>query len=234
MSQTERAQRLAANLLADRQRERERPKHNIVPCWSCGHTFVYRGRQGAASVWIGSDEDGHPSPDTSLNGNFCSMRCQEWFDGHNPTYEEQQEQERKLLNVPLADLVIVAGPPGTIGRKLYNELFDAAAQAMGQQRETYPVRRTREGYTISCAHCRKDFDSKGLRFCSKGCETTSRERADNLAVLAKAGIETKPKKLCEVCQGRMPVWRNGRKVPSSARFCSDKCRVKPSRTRKAA
>jgi hypothetical protein len=54
------------------------------------------------------------------------MRCQEWFDGHNPTYEEQQEQERKLLNVPLADLVIVAGPPGTIGRKLYNELFDAS------------------------------------------------------------------------------------------------------------
>jgi endogenous inhibitor of DNA gyrase (YacG/DUF329 family) len=61
MSITERAERLAANLLADR--ERERPKHNIVACWSCGTTYVYRGRQG------------------ELNGNFCSMRCQEWFDG---------------------------------------------------------------------------------------------------------------------------------------------------------
>ena len=46
MSITERAERLAANLLADRQRQRERPKHNIVPCWSCGTTYVYRGRQG--------------------------------------------------------------------------------------------------------------------------------------------------------------------------------------------
>jgi hypothetical protein len=36
MSITERAERLAANLLADR--ERERPKHNIVACWSCGTT----------------------------------------------------------------------------------------------------------------------------------------------------------------------------------------------------
>jgi hypothetical protein len=67
---TERAERLAANLLADRQREQ--PKHNILPCFSCGYTFVYRGRQG------------------DLNGNFCSMRCQAWFDDGNPTYEQQQ------------------------------------------------------------------------------------------------------------------------------------------------
>jgi hypothetical protein len=136
--------------------------------------------------------------------------------------------------VPLADLIIMAGPPATVGRKPYNELFDAAAQAMGLQREIYPVRRTREGHTIPCAHCRKDVDSKGLRFCSKGCETASHQRVDNLALLAKAGIETKAKKLCEICQGRMPIWRNGRKVPSGTRFCSDKCRAKAARTRKAA
>jgi hypothetical protein len=66
MSQTERAERLAAQLLADR--NRDTPSHNIIACFSCGHTFVYRGRQGAASTWIGSDEDGGPSPDTSLKG----------------------------------------------------------------------------------------------------------------------------------------------------------------------
>ena len=74
MSITERAERLAANLLADRQRQSERPKHNIVPCWSCGTTYVYRGRQG------------------ELNGNFCSMRCQDWYDDENSTYQQQQTE----------------------------------------------------------------------------------------------------------------------------------------------
>jgi predicted nucleic acid-binding Zn ribbon protein len=211
------AERLAAALLADQQERTQRTvNHNIIACFSCGYTFVYRGRQG------------------ELNGRFCSMRCQDWYDAGNPSYEQQREHERKLLNVPLADLVVVAGPPGMVGRKPFDELFDAAARAMGVQRETYQMKRTREGYIIPCAHCRKDFDSKGLRFCSKECETGSRQRADNLAVLAEAGIETKAKKLCETCQGRMPIWRNGRKVQSGTRFCSDKCRVKAARTRKAA
>ena len=59
MSITERAERLAANLLADRRRER--PKHDIVACWSCGTTYIYRGRH------------------------FCSMPCQDWFDAGNPS-----------------------------------------------------------------------------------------------------------------------------------------------------
>jgi hypothetical protein len=76
MSITERAERLAANLLADRERQRERPKHDIVACWSCGTTYVYRGRQG------------------DLNGNFCSMRCQDWYDDGNPSFERQRELSR--------------------------------------------------------------------------------------------------------------------------------------------
>ena len=89
------AERLAAALLADR--ERPTTKHNVVACFSRGQTFVYKGRQGSVSVWIGSDEDGHPSPDTSLNGRFCSLRCQQWFDDGNPSQEEQREHERQLL-----------------------------------------------------------------------------------------------------------------------------------------
>jgi hypothetical protein len=67
------------------------------------------------------------------------MRCQEWFDGYNPTYEQQCEHERKLLKYPLADLVVVAGPPGTVGRKPYAELFAAVTEA---RRE--PKRRKRK------------------------------------------------------------------------------------------
>jgi hypothetical protein len=38
------AERLAAALLADKQDRAQRTtNHNIVPCFSCGYTFVYRG-----------------------------------------------------------------------------------------------------------------------------------------------------------------------------------------------
>ena len=108
MSITERAERLAANLLADRQRER--PKHDIVACWSCGTTYINRGRH------------------------FCSMRRQDWFDDGNPTYEQQCEHERKLIKYPLADLMVVAGPPGTVGRKPCAELFAAVAEARRERK----------------------------------------------------------------------------------------------------
>jgi hypothetical protein len=60
-------ERLAAAMLADRQRAA--PDHNIIAWFSCGTTFVYRGRRG------------------ELNGRFCSMRCQQWYDDGNPSYE---------------------------------------------------------------------------------------------------------------------------------------------------
>ena len=126
MSITERAERLAANLLADRQREREQPKHNIVPCWSCGHTFVYRGRQG------------------ELNGNFCSMRCQDWYDDGNPTYEQQCEHERKLTGAALGSFVVVAGPPELeVGPNYYAGVFPKGFKFT-------PMRRGSEGFYIAC------------------------------------------------------------------------------------
>src|SRR5262249_61161748 len=33
---------------------------------------------------------------------------QDWFDDGNPSYEQQREHERKLINAPLADLIVVA------------------------------------------------------------------------------------------------------------------------------
>ena len=69
MIELTRAQRLAEAILADR--ARPTTSHNIAPCFVCGHTFVYRGRRG------------------DLNGRFCSMRCQNWYDaGNEPIGEE--------------------------------------------------------------------------------------------------------------------------------------------------
>ena len=52
-----------AAILADR--ARPTTQHNIVLCYVCGHTFVYKGRRG------------------DPNGRFCSMRCQDWYDAGN-------------------------------------------------------------------------------------------------------------------------------------------------------
>jgi hypothetical protein len=206
---------LAAAILADRQRER--PKHNIVPCWSCGTTYVYRGRQGAASIWTGSDEDGHPSPDTSLNGNFCSMRCQEWFNAGNPTYEQQCEHERKLMGAALGSFVVVAAPPELeVGSNLYQRLGFSGM----------PMRRAGHGFYIACKHCNKEFESKGLRCCSQDCEKAYRESQERRAVLKEAGIEPTARRMCECpgCDRPIPKWKNGRQVSSKVRFCSDLCR----------
>jgi hypothetical protein len=199
MSQTERAERLAANLLADRQRERERPKHNIVPCWSCGTTYVYRGRQG------------------ELNGNFCSMRCQAWFDGYNPTYEQQCEHERKLTGAALGDFVVVAGPPELeVGSKLYQGLGFSGM----------PMRRGSHGFYIACKHCNREFESLDLRCCSSDCDKAYRESQERRAVLKEAAIEPTSRRMCECpgCDRPIPKWKNGRQVSSKVRFCSDLCR----------
>jgi hypothetical protein len=159
-------QRLTDALLADRLEVLSR--HNIIPCFVCGHTFVYKGHR------------------RGVNGRFCSLRCQDWYDvGNAPiTYRWRDDMQK-----------------------------------------------TADGFKISCAHCRKDFESKGLRCCSSECEHSHREREANLAVMAQAGIEAKAKRRCDCCGAVIPTWRNGRKVSSATRFCSPKCAQK---TRKAA
>jgi hypothetical protein len=69
LTELTRAQRLAEAILADH--VRPTTSHNIVPCFVCGHTFVYHGRRG------------------ELNGRFCSLRCQDCYDaGNEPIGEE--------------------------------------------------------------------------------------------------------------------------------------------------
>jgi hypothetical protein len=161
LSKTE---RLAAALLADRQQRTTSSLHNIVPCFSCGYTFVYRGRQG------------------ELNGCFCSMRCQDWYDAGNE---------------PIGEEIVY------------------------RCRDRRPMKRGPKG--IDCVNCRKEFESLGLRCCSIECERSYRERQNNLAVLAEAGIEPKARRQCEQCKAVIPQWRKGRRVSKSVRFCSEKC-----------
>jgi hypothetical protein len=140
----------------------------IISCHVCRHTFVDRGRQ------------------SDLNGNFCSLPCQAWYDAGN---------------APVAAEIIYRW-----GDK--------------------PLQKSADGFKIACAHCRKDFDSKGLRCCLVECERAYRQREENLAVMAEAGIEPKAKRRCECCDGVIPAWRKGRRVSSKTRFCSANCSSK--------
>src|SRR5262249_34831921 len=63
--------KLAAALLADRNRVAEPSRHEAIPCFVCGYSFIYKGRQ------------------VELNGRFCSMRCQDWYDAGNEPIGEQ-------------------------------------------------------------------------------------------------------------------------------------------------
>ena len=97
---------------------------------------------------------------TYRGSRFCSDRCREWFDASNPGLA-QDWLERKR-----AAWRVIAGPPGIVGTEHYNP----------------DLRSTKAGCPIDCAHCGEEFDSKGLRCCSKDCEHSYRERQDNLAV----------------------------------------------------
>jgi len=62
---------IAAVIERDLLRAESKPNANIVACWSSARTFRYRGRQG------------------DLNGNFCSLRCQDWYDAGNPALHQE-------------------------------------------------------------------------------------------------------------------------------------------------
>jgi endogenous inhibitor of DNA gyrase (YacG/DUF329 family) len=116
------------------------------------------------------------------------------------------------------------------------EWFDAGSLAYQSTRIVYrdragnEMRVGRAGFMIRCAHCAKEFESKGLRCCSVECERGRRERKDNLAAMAEVGIEPAAKRQCEACGIKIPKWRNGRRVSSKTRFCSAQCQRTTAKT----
>ena len=198
-----RAERLAAALLADR--KPVATGHNIVACRVCGRTYVYKGRRG------------------KLNGNFCSLYCQAWYDDAKPPLHD--DLAARALKAPLDSWRVVAGPPGIeVGAPYYATVFPPGHKFT-------PMTMTANGFKIACAGCQKEFESKGLRCCSI-CERALR-RFPRPWNLRGSRIEVAPKRRCEApgCDAIIPKWRNGKRVSSAKRFCSPKCAQK---TRKAA
>jgi hypothetical protein len=110
----------------------------LFPASSAGNTFVYKGRCG------------------DLNGRFCSMRCQDWYDTGN-----QPIVSSNFFDVQLPDRRAVVGPPGTaIGVSYYGERLDRRP-ANSDQGGHVKMRQSSDGFMIPCANCRREFDSIG-------------------------------------------------------------------------
>jgi hypothetical protein len=106
------------------------------------------------------------------------------------------------------------------------DYFDAGNHGHVQDwRQPKPSRTA--SLSIRCAHCGKEFDSRGLRCCSAQCERSYAESQANLAVMAEVGVRPAAKRQCACCGARIPTWRNGRRVSKNTRFCSPKCSRKP-------
>jgi hypothetical protein len=193
---------LAAALLADRQRDTG-TRHNIVACRVCGSTYVYKGRRG------------------DLNGNFCSLHCQDWHDDGNAPIDH--DHLAKAIKAPLEAWRIVAGLSGVeVGAPYY-----AGVSPPGYIFTKMTA--TAAGYRIKCAHCAREFESRGLRCCSTECERAFCERKANLALMAEFGAEPSAKRHCVECGAIIPKWRNGRRVSTAVRFCSGRCSTRSRR-----
>ena len=85
------------------------------------------------------------------------------------------------------------------------------------------------GFALDCAFCKHEFSSKGLRCCSPECETKLRDRQRSEAELASLGLTADQsdfktrRRPCLVCGSLIPLFRKGRAVSKSAKFCSPRC-----------
>jgi len=145
----------------------------------------------------------HKGPNGDDNGRFCSTRCREAYDA-GATRPEPFDPYKVTTSKKVA-----GGNPGYL--------------------VCTPTRRSKDGWSMTCAGCSHEFESTGLRCCSNECEQTHRQRRENAALMAEVGMEVPSKSKCVECGRDIPSWRNGRRVPKGTRFCSRACGQKAAR-----
>lgn len=146
--------------------------------------------------------------DSDDSTRFCSDLCREAYDaGAAPTRDSDPFAVDRWR--------VIAGPPPGYTPKA-------------------PLRLSRQGSWINCLHCKREFESKGLRCCSLECERGLKDRAESAAMLAEVGGSFSEKRKCESCGGPIPNWVGEgvkrRRTPKSRRTCSARCQRKVNKT----
>jgi len=81
-----------------------------------------------------------------------------------------------------------------------------------------------DGFEFACLGCGKPFVSKGLRYCSVGCEREYRHKQEIVTTIKESGVAVDTKRrACECCGGLMPRFNRGKKTSTKKRFCSVVC-----------
>jgi hypothetical protein len=95
----------------------------------------------------------------------------------------------------------------------------------------YSLPMGKHGFLIDCAHCGREFDSKGLRCCSVECERGLKAKREATTIMAEVEMEPPAKRMCEApgCSHHIPRWKNGRQVSAKVRYCSPGCRKRAGR-----
>jgi hypothetical protein len=147
-----------------------------------------------------------PLPGGDDSTRFCGSKCRMAYDaGAQPAREDS----------PFA----IAGGPWRV----------IAGADPGYVPKT-AMRQTRHGFTVACLHCKREFESSGLRCCSPTCERDLKESAQNVALIVEAGGELVEKRKCVVCAGAIPKYVGTGKKRQLTRktkvTCSSKCYAK--------
>jgi hypothetical protein len=135
---------------------------------------------------------------------FCNIKCRGAYDAGTALAVEPNpfvvDQWR----------VIAGPPPGHMPK---------APRMMG-----------RHGFYIDCCHCKREFESRGLRCCSAECARALKSRAEAVAIVAEVGGELAAKRKCECCGGEIPNWTGEgfkrHRTRKSQRYCSARCQRK--------
>jgi hypothetical protein len=103
---------LAAEVPLTTETIRQTESTEIIPCWVCGATFLYKGRRG------------------DLNGRFCSFRCQTFFDDGNAPPDAPADT--------LIGYRVIAGPGG-VETDFYATLFGRPPIAMKRSTDGFRI-----------------------------------------------------------------------------------------------
>jgi ribosomal protein L24E len=137
---------------------------------------------------------------------FCSDKCQEAYDaGAMPA------RDVNPFAVPADQWRVIAGPlPGYMPK--------------------IAMQQGKHGFYINCLHCKREFESKGLRCCSVECERAYQGRVAAAQVVAEVGGTLTEKRKCSICGGPIPKYvgtgKHRRLTNKTKTTCSNRCQEK--------